>query len=150
MFDFQSVSSYSPGDLAADKRKTETGNTMREKPPPAGPMIATELFNQRDYSTFQFQNQSQPLRAVPPNDQPTPQKPPFLLSVLTINGLQTLNSNFERIASQIAGFFYGNRKEKPADDEKQRRGLNDFFTLDFLGERKVEESNQSGFGDGSG
>lgn len=145
MFDFQGVTSYSLGDFSAEKRKSDTAVNAREKPPPGSQVATRELWNQQDYSTFQFQT------SLPPAVQPPPQLPklPNLPSFLNTSFLQTINGNFERVASQIVSFFFGNRKEKPTDDEKQKRGLNDFFTLDFLGERKVEEPSQSGFGDGS-
>ena len=127
---------------------TKANAGLAEKPPPAFGNAQNSVFNQpiQDYSTFQFQTNRTPLLPTLP---PDPPRPTFLTPFVNSALMQGLGANFERVASQVASFFFGNRKEKPSAEERERRNLNDFFTLDFMGERKVEEINQSGFGDGS-
>ena len=69
----------------------------------------------------------------------------FLLAFAAL--LQTVPGNVERIISQIGSFFFGRRKNVSDPEELDRRRLNDFFTLDFLGEYKVEPTHHSSSGE---
>lgn len=148
MFDFQGISSYPIEKRKTDSEAAKNGAGVAEKPPPGSVASQNSVFNQpiRDYSTFQFQTNRTPPALNPP---PEPPKPTFLTPFFNSALMQGFSGNFERIASQVASFFWGNRKEKPSAEEQEKRNLNDFFTPDFMGERKVEEIAQSGFGDGS-
>lgn len=57
-----------------------------------------------------------------------------------------LGPRLERIIAQVLGFFYGNRRDTVDEKERDKRRRNDFLNLDLMGERKVEQSHQGGFG----
>lgn len=66
--------------------------------------------------------------------QPRPGEQPFKGAVL------------EKMMSQIFAFFFGNKKDKVDEKEKEKRFLEDFNDPEIWGKRVVESSNGSGFG----
>lgn len=152
MLDFQGVSTYKSDN--ADRRQSAANTpapsgTGKDRPSPGGGISFGQPL--RDSSTFQFQTartamplteqaSRQPVYAPPPeNTAPAAGKTP----------LHLLPALLERVIAQIGSFFLGRRRDTPTGQEQDNRRLNDFFTLDFLGESKVEPVQQSMMGDGS-
>ncbi|WP_373533132.1 hypothetical protein [Vampirovibrio sp.] len=157
MMDYTAVSAYPPTE-GADKRKAEMGKPESGSPFANRPGAASALpvnnngtFQiyqpaQQDYSTFQFR---QPLAPPRPGIPQSPQQQITPLGLLPANLAQMANGNLEKLAGQIMSFFNGNRKEKPSEEERLNRQLNDAFGGGLLGEvLKVEEAAKGQMQDG--
>ena len=55
----------------------------------------------------------------------------------------------ERVSAQIASYFYGNRRDTPNEDEREKRRRNDFTHSDLFGaEPRLAESAEAQTGQG--
>ncbi len=156
MLDYTGISSYPVGENS-DKRKingagTDSANAFASRVGGgSAPLTNNSPFQlyqtpQQDYSTFQFREPLAPPRLEVPT---APQQQITLLGLLPANLAQLVSANLEKIAGQLASFFYGNRREKQLEEEKLNRALNDAFGAGFLGEvRKVEETHKGQMADG--
>jgi hypothetical protein len=61
--------------------------------------------------------------------------------------LQNLPGQLERIISQMGSYFFARRKNVTDVEELEKRRLNDFFSLKFLEEPKVEATYHSASGE---
>lgn len=158
MVDFQGISAYTPGESSAEKRRVDSdsvaaGAQQRQKPLMQNSPYQ-QVFNQpiRDYSTLQFQS-SQARSPLVQTSEPVKLPNVPIIQAKYAPLFQNFAGNLERVISQIGAFFFGQRRNRLNDEEMEKRRMNDFFSLDFLGGspegRKVEASNQSAAGDGS-
>lgn len=157
MMDYTGVSSYPVND-STDKRKVETGKQDATSLTvsrsgittlgPAGNPTPFQIYQppQQDYSTFQFRDTLAPPRLNIPR---SPQQQVTPLGLLPANLAQMANANLEKLAGQIVSFFNGNRKDKPSEEDRLNRQLNDAFGVGLLGEvLKVEETAKGQMEDG--
>lgn len=152
MMDYTGVSTYPVGE-SADKRKPDAnkqdaGNPFMNRNTTPGNASPFQIYQapQQDYSTFQFRDALTPPRLEVPQ---SPQQQVTPLGLLPANMAQMVNANLEKIAGQIMSFFKGNQKEKPSEEEKLNRQLNDAFGSGLLGEViKVEEAAKGQMEDG--
>lgn len=144
MMDYTGMSTLLAGE-AADRQKAVQAKAGGVNPP--ANTTAPSPFQiyqapQQDYSTFQFKDTLTPPRLDLPQS-PAQQVTP--LGLLPANLTQMVN----RIAGQIISFFKGNQKEKPTEEEKMNRQLNDAFGTGFMGEvLKVQEAAKGQMEDG--
>lgn len=129
MMDYTGVTTYPAGE-STEKRKADSG---RANPGSASATSPFQIYQapRHDYSTFQFREPLTPPRLEIPQSQ-TPQI--TLLGLLPANMAQLVNRNLEKIAGQVMSFFKGNPKEKPSEEERLRRQLNDAFGTGLSGE----------------
>jgi hypothetical protein len=158
MVDFQGIPAYTPGESLAEKRRADADMPgIQSKSQPMGgkqSFASLQAFNQpiRDYSTLQFQS---PQARSPLVQISEPVKLPNMATIqANYTGMfQNLAGHLERVISQIGAFFFGQRRNRPSEDEMDKRRLNDFFSLEFLGgdpdSQKVEASNRSADGSSS-
>lgn len=160
MLDYAGVSSYSLGEAAGEKRKTDgevaskpTSNLSNNTPFQLnnGPSV--------DYSTFQFKrgvdNPTQFQNALTPPrlDLVSAQTRQSITPVGLLPGvmMQLMNANLEKLAGQVMSFFNGNRREKPTEEDQLKRNLNDAFGQGLLGEViKVEAPHKGQMENGEG
>lgn len=151
MMDYTGVSTY-PLNEATDKRKVEAGKAESASPfvnrPGAASNATFQIYQpaQQDYSTFQFREPLAPPRTNLPQ---SPQQQVTPLGLLPANLAQLMNANMDKLAGQIMSFFKGNVKEKPSEEDRLNRQLNDALVTGLLGEvLKVEEAAKGQMEDG--
>lgn len=148
MVDFQGMSAvYLPGDSTADKRK-EPVLTNQPAIPQQMALDSLQLLSRNEVpvsgQSVQTPSYSNTLHATI-----EPVKPPNSAMLQSKYGalLQNLPDHLERIISQVGSYFLSRRKNVTDTEELDKRRLNDFFSLDFLGERKVEPTHHSTSGE---
>jgi hypothetical protein len=156
MVDFQGFPvAYLPADPSVDKRRTdaETGATSLQTSPQQIPLDSLQLLN-RDAAKEVFLSTQVPVTstayttALHSTVEPVrlPDSTPMLQSKFGAM-LQNLPGQLERIISQMGSYFFARRKNVTDVEELEKRRLNDFFSLKFLEEPKVEATYHSASGE---